>query len=244
MLWLSGKTGAEMKTRIALLWCLMLAGNVAIANANANPNANIDCARAPYGESVGRYGRDEFRLGVLSVMHDGGHPAAPRALMRKIDEEMRAACLAKFHGENLPRYAGLALPPPRLAGASIGSIAAAALHWTEPPHPSSGTVPAVPSVAPAAVAAVRPAPPVHYMRMTSDFSACPRRVDLKRLLAAALIDKSQWPGAEAAAKRHGCIELHAGDRVERVSTDRWAGVIEVRSAGHPGTYWTDSMVVR
>lgn len=239
-----------MKARIALLGCLMLAWNVAMAN--------VDCAKPPYGESVGRYGRDEFQLGILAMTHSAGHPAAPRAMIRKIDGELRAACRAKFYGENLPRYARLALPPQRLATDSVGSIAAVALHWQEPPHRSSGAVSPVPGAARAPAPAVSPVPgaarapapaerpiaPVHYMRMTSDFSACPRRVDLKRLLAAALIDKQAWPQAAAAAKRHGCIELHAGDRVERISSDGWGGVIQVRPAGHARAYWTDSLVVR
>lgn len=229
-------SGADMKTQVALFGCLMLACNVAIAN--------VDCDRAPYGESVGRYGRDEFQLGILSVMHNGSHPGAPRAMIQKIDEEMRAACLAKFKGENLPRYARLALPPQGLATETVGSIAAAALHWNEPPQRGSASVPAVSGTARVPVAVERAAPPVHYMRMTSDFSACPRRVDLKRLLAAALIGNASWPEAEAVGKRHGCIELHAGDRVERVGSDRWAGVIRVRPAGRTAAYWTDAMVVR
>ena len=225
-----------MATRIALLGCLMLAWNVAIAN--------VDCATAPYGESVGRYGRDEFQLGVLSMTHSASHPGAPQATIRKIAREMRAACLAKFYGENLPRYARLSLPAQKLATDSVGSIAAVALHWGEPSHRSSVTVSPVSGTARSSVPVERPTATVHYMRMTSDFSACPRRVDLKRLLAAALIDKAEWPQAAAAGRRHGCIELHAGDRVERVRSDRWGGVIQVRPAGRTGTYWTDSMAVR
>lgn len=235
-----------MKTQIALLGCLVLAWNVAIAN--------VDCARAPYGESVGRYGRDEFQLGILSMMHSASHPAVPRAT-RTIDKEMRAACLAKFYGESLPRYAKLGLPPQRLATESVGSIAAVAMHWNEPPHRSSGTVSPPSGMARVSVPAGQPTASaethdssslahVHYMRVTASFSACPRKVDLKRLLVAALIDNAAWPQAEAAGRRHGCIELHAGDRVDRVSRDSWGGMVRVRPEGLTMTYWTDAMVVR
>ena len=121
-----------MKTQVALLGCLILAGNVAIANVN--------CAKAPFGESVAQYGRDEFQLGVLSMAHYENSPSAPQAMRQKIGKAMRAACLAKFYGENLPQYARLGLAPHGLASESVGSIAAAALHWERPRHPGSGTV--------------------------------------------------------------------------------------------------------
>lgn len=235
-----------MKTWVGLLACLMLAGNVAMAN--------VDCAKAPYGESVGRYGRDEFQLGVMSMTHNPNPASAPRALDRKIDQEMRAACLAKFRGEDLPRYAGLGLPPERLAAASVGEIAAVAIGWSSPRHQVSRTLAPHSSIAAAPAAALRsaaaathapsPATPLHSMKVTSSFPACPRQVDLKRLLSAALIDNAAWPEAEAAGKRHGCIELHAGERVYRLRSDSWSGVTQVQPQGQTGAYWTDAMAVK
>lgn len=246
MLYRSEKEGADMKTRIALLGCLMLAGNVAIAN--------VDCASAPYGESVGRYGRDEFQLGVMSMMHNASPASAPRAMNRKIGQEMHAACLAKFYGENLPRYAGLGLPPERLATASVGEIAAVAIGWNAPrprvgstvASPSSTVSVPAPAGRPAAAATHTPSPAaaLHSMKVTSSFPACPRQVDLKRLLSAALIDNAAWPDAEAAGKRHGCIELHTGERVYRVQSDSWSGVTRVRPQGQTSAYWTDAMAVK
>ncbi len=236
-----------MKTQVALLGCLILAGNVAIANVN--------CAKAPFGESVAQYGRDEFQLGVLSMAHNENSPSAPQAMRQKIGKAMRAACLAKFYGENLPQYARLGLAPHGLASESVGSIAAAALHWERPRHPGSGTVSRPAGMASVSASTRRPSasettrgPPsvvhIHYLRVTSNFPACPRKVDLKRILTAALIDNAAWPQAEAAGKRHGCIELHAGERVDRVRTDGWGGVTQVRPEGRTRAYWTDTMVVR
>ena len=240
-------TRADMKTQIALLGCLILAGNVAVAN--------VDCAKAPFGESVAQYGRDEFQLGMLSMRHRANGPSVPRAMSRKIDKAMRAACLAKFYGENVPRYARLGLPPRRLASESVGSIAAAAITWNRPQHPGSATVArpsgtasiSPPTQRPTASETTRGPPSrahIHYLKVTSNFPACPRKVDLKRILTAALIDKAAWPQAEASGKRHGCIELHAGERVDRVRTDGWGGVTLVRPEGHTRVYWTDTMVVR
>ena len=238
---------ANMKQQIALLACFILVGNVALAN--------VDCARAPFGESVAQYGRDEFHLGMLSMAHDNNDSSVPRSTLQKVDGEMSAACLAKFYGKNLPRYAKLGLTPLRLATESVGSIAADALNWSRPDHgshgsappPSSGTDVAASNNLPAASGKFRRPPSlvhVHYVMVTSNFPACPRRVDLKRILSAALINAATWPQAEAAGKEHGCIELHAGERVSRIRTDGWSGVTEVQPAGHTRTYWTDSMVVK
>lgn len=236
-----------MKTQIALLGCLMLAWNVAMANVN--------CAKAPYGESVAQYGRDEFRLGIMSMTHSDNHPSEPRAMRRKIDKEMRGACLAKFYGENLPRYAKLGLPPHVLAIESVGSIAAVAINWDGRDHrgrgavqpPSSTASVSVPNRRPPASGQTHASPSpahIHYMKVTSNFPACPRMVDLERLLSAALIDNAAWPQAEEAGKRHGCIELHAGDRVYRVRTNAWRGASQVRPEGQTKTYWTDATVIR
>ena len=224
----------------------MLAGNIAMAN--------VDCAKAPYGESVDRYGRDEFQLGVMSMTRNANVASAPRAMSRKIDREMRAACRAKFYGEDLSRYTGLGLPPKRLAAASVGEIAAVAVGWNEPSRQISSAVASRSSRVPVPPSALRPAAaathapssaaPLHSMRVTSSFPACPRRVDLKRLLSAALIDHAAWPEAEAAGKRHGCIELHAGERVYRLRSDSWSGVTRVRPQGRTGAYWTDTMAVK
>lgn len=236
-----------MKTRIALLGCLVLACNVAVAN--------VDCAGAPYGESVAQYGRDEFQLGLIAMAHDDHPPSVPRALFRKVDKEMRAACLAKFYGVHRSRYARLGLPPHGLATESVGSIAAVTLRWSRPSPRGGGTAPLSSATASIPVPAKRPAAsgetpdssssaPVHYTKVKSNFPACPRRVDLKRILVAALIDNAAWPQAEAAGKRHGCIELHAGDRVDRVRTDRWSGVTQVRPEGQTRIFWTDSVAVK
>ena len=192
---------------------------------------------------------------LQSRAHNRNDPSVPRATMHKIDREMRAACLAKFYGENLPRYARLGLTPHRLSTESVGSIAAAALNWSGPdhrgnaanPHPASiASVPASRNLPTAARKPRAPTAPVHthYVEVTANFPACPRRVDLKRILTAALINNASWPQAEAAGKKHGCIELHAGERVARIRTDGWSGVTEVRPAGHTRTYWTDTMVVK
>lgn len=236
-----------MKMQIVVLGCLMLAWNVAIAN--------VDCAKAPYGESVAQYGRDEFQLGIISMTHNDSHRSVPRAVLQRIEKEMRAACLAKFYGENLPRYAKVGLPRHMLATESVGSIAAAVIKWNRPNDLGSGTVPAPSSTVSVSVPTKRPTvsanthdssslTDIHYMKVTSNFPACPRQVDLKRLLTAALVDNAAWPQAEAAGKRHGCIELYAGDRVDRVRSDRWSGVIQVRPQGRTRTYWTDAAVVR
>ena len=236
-----------MKQQIALLGCLILAGNVAIAG--------VDCTKAPFGESVAQYGRDEFQLGMISLAHNANDPSVLRAMMHRIDREMRAACLAKFDGEELPRYAKLGLPPQRLATESVGSIAAVALDWRRPHHRGSGTVAPHSSSTSVSASANMPAasakphgPPslahIHYMKVTANFPACPREVDLKRILTAALIDNAAWPQTEAAGKKHGCIELHAGERVSRVRTDGWGGVTQVRPEGRTRAYWTDTMVVR
>lgn len=81
-----------MKTQIALLGCLVLAWNVA--------SAHVSCAKAPYGESVAQFGRDEFRLGLIAAGHAADHSSVPPAMARAIDRAMRAACLAKFHGRD------------------------------------------------------------------------------------------------------------------------------------------------
>lgn len=236
-----------MKTRIALLGCLVLVWNTAIAK--------VECAKAPYGESVAQYGRDEFQLGVMSKTHNDRHASGQEAMMKKIDREMRAACLAKFYGKNVSRYTKLGMPPHALASKSVGSIAAVAMNWSTSHRRSSGAV-----VPPSRTGSVSPTvkPAIasngahntpsgahrHYMKVTSNFPACPRKVDLKRLLAVALIDKTGWRAAEAASKRHGCVELHAGEHVYRLKTDLWDGVIEVRPQGRTRTYWTDAMVVK
>lgn len=236
-----------MKPQIALLGCLMLVSHGAMAN--------IDCARAPYGESISRYGRDEFQLGVLAVKRDGGKPSIPQDTMHRIEKEMSAACLAKIYGENLPRYVRLGLSPHALASESVGTIAAVALAWSGPqPGTNPGVAPqpavsgAAPPMKPPAASGepgdASPATQMHYVRVTSNFAACPRKVDLERLLSAALIDSAEWPQAEAAGKRHGCIQLHAGDRVDRLATDRWGGMTQVRPEGQTAAYWTDTMVVR
>jgi hypothetical protein len=241
-----------MKSRIALLGCLTLAGNVAMAN--------VDCAKAPYGESVGRFGRDEFQLGAMSVAHNANSMSAPGSVSSEIDRQMRAACLAKYYGKHLPRYTRLGLAPGTLAAESVGEIAAVAIGWNAPRRQvgdtvasSSGTVSsgAVRAVAPAtrprAVAAAQvpsSAAPLPVMKVASSFPACPRQVDLRRLLSAALIDNAAWPEAEAAGKRHGCIELHAGEPVYRVAINSWSGVARVRPVGLKGTYWTDAMAVK
>jgi hypothetical protein len=236
-----------MKQQIALLGCLILAGNVAMAG--------VDCAQAPFGESVAQYGRDAFQLGMISVAHTANDPSARRATMHRIDRQMRAACLAKFDGEDLPRYAKLGLPPRRLATESVGSIAAVALKWRRP-HPRGSDAAAAHSIITSvsaspdvpATSAKPHGPParalIHSMKVTSNFPACPRKVDLRRILTAALIDTAAWPEAEAAGKAHGCIELHTGERVSRVRTDEWGGVTEVRPAGHTRAYWTDTMVLK
>jgi hypothetical protein len=236
-----------MKTRIALLGCLVLGWHIAMAN--------VDCARAPYGESIAQYGRDEFQLGIIARAH-AGHPASrPRALFRKADKAMRAACLAKFYGLHRSRYARLGVSPQGLASESVGSIAAVTLTGARPHPPEAGTPrlssataslpePAKRPAASGEAPAASPRAPLRYARVTSNFPACPRRVDLKRFLVAALINKAAWPQAEATGKRHGCIELHAGDRVDRVRTDRWNGVAKVRPEGRAGTYWTDAIVIR
>jgi hypothetical protein len=236
-----------MKMRIALLGCLVLAWHTAMAN--------VDCAKAPYGESIAQYGRDEFQLGIIAVAHAGHAASRPRALFRKADKAMRAACLAKFHGLHRSRYARLGVPPHALATESVGSIAAVTLAGTRPNPPETGTAALSSATASLAEPAKRPAvsgeapassprTPIRYAQVTSNFPACPRRVDLKRFLVAALIDKAAWPRAEATGKRHGCIELHAGERVDRVRTDRWSGVAQVRPEGRAGTYWTDAIVIR
>lgn len=236
-----------MKMQIAALGCLMLAWNVAIAN--------VDCAKAPYGESVAQYGRDEFQLGIISVTHNDDHPSVPRVVLQRIEKEMRAACLAKFYGRDLPRYAKAGVRRHMLETESVGSIAAAVIKWTRPNDLGRGAVPAPSRTVSFSAPTKRPRvsgnthnssslTDIHYVKVTSDFPACPRRVDLKRLLTAALVDNAAWPQAEAAGKRHGCIELYAGDRVNRVRSDRWSGVIQVRPQGQTRTYWTDAAVIR
>lgn len=236
-----------MKQQIALLGCLILAGHAAIAG--------VDCAKAPFGESVAQYGRDEFQLGMISTEHNANDPSMLRATLQRIERQMRAACLAKFDGEGLPRYAKLGLTPQRLAAESVGSIAAIALDWRRPQHRGSGAAAPHSSITSVSASAHMPAAspkphgppslaPIPYMKVRANFPACPRKVDLKRILSAALIDPAAWPQAEAAGKAHGCIELRAGERVSRVRTDGWGGVTQVRPAGHARTYWTDTMVVQ
>lgn len=244
---LFSQQGPEMKTRIALLGCLVLACNVA--------SAHVDCAKAPYGESVAQYGRDEFQLGIIAVTHDDNNPSVPQAMIREIDGAMRAACLAKFYGRNRPRYAKLGLPPHLLKTQSIGSIAALAVDWHRPYRHSSGRVaPATGAPGSSATAGQRAqardsrraasAADREYLTVTSNFPACPRKTDLQALLSAALIDESEWPRAEAKGRKYGCIELHAGDHVYPLRRDRWTGLIQVRPDGRARTYWTDTLVVK
>ena len=237
-----------MKTQLALLGCLALAWNVA--------NAGVNCAKAPFGESLAQFGRDEFRLGMLAATRDDLHRSAPPpALLRQIERAMRGACLAKFHGHNLTRYSRLGLSPRSLKTRSIGSIAALTVNWNgSHPRGSGRIAPASsasgesPSAARRTVSgAVRHAPPPANgpsVAVTSSFPACPRRVDFERLLSAALIVKSDWSKAEAKGKRHGCIELRAGERVYRLRTDTWSGLTEVRPAGRTRAYWTDTVAVK
>lgn len=236
-----------MKTRTALLGCFVLAWSVA--------NAQVNCAHAPYGESVAQFGRDEFRLGMIAAAHAGDRRSVPQAMAREIDRAMRGACLAKFHGHNLTRYSKLGLSPRSLKTRSIGSIAALTVNWNgSHPRGSGRIAPASsasgesPSAARRTVSgAVRHAPPPANgpsVAVTSSFPACPRRVDFERLLSAALIDKSDWSKAEAKGKRHGCIELRAGERVYRLRADTWSGLTQVRPAGRTRAYWTDTVAVK
>ena len=236
-----------MKTRITFLGCLVLAWSVA--------SAHVNCAQAPYGESVAQFGRDEFRLGMIAAAHAGDRRSVPQAMAREIDRAMRGACLAKFHGHNLTRYSRLGLSPRSLKTRSIGSIAALTVNWNgSHPRGSGRIAPASsasgesPSAARRTVSgAVRHAPPPANgpsVAVTSSFPACPRRVDFETLLSAALIDKSDWSRAEAKGRRHGCIELRAGERVYRLRSDTWAGLTQVRPAGRARTYWTDIVAVK
>lgn len=236
-----------MKTRFALLGCLVLTWSVA--------SAHVNCAQAPYGQSVAQFGRDEFRLGMIAAAHAGDHRSVPQAMVREIDRAMRGACLAKFRGRGLARYSKLGLSPGSLKTRSIGSIAALTVNWNGPyPHgsgrisPASSTSGGSPAAARRkASGGVRRAPPPANgpsVAVTSSFPACPRRVDFETLLSAALIDKSDWSKAEAKGKRHGCIELRAGERVYRVRSDTWTGLTQVRPARRARTYWTDTVAVK
>ncbi len=236
-----------MKTRTALLGCFVLAWSVA--------NAQVNCAHAPYGESVAQFGRDEFRLGMIAAAHAADPRSVPQATVRAIDRAMRGACRAKFHGRDLARYSKLGLSPRSLKTRSIGSIAALTVNWNGSyPHGSGRIAPASSTSGGSPAAArrtasggVRRAPPPASgpsVAVTSSFPACPRRVDFETLLSAALIDKSDWSRAEAKGRRHGCIELRAGERVYRLRSDTWAGLTQVRPAGRVRTYWTDIVAVK
>lgn len=236
-----------MKTQIALLGCLLLAWSVA--------SANVDCAHAPYGESVVQFGRDEFRLGMIAAAHTGDHPAVRQAMARRVKRAMRAACRAKFHGDDLARYAGLGLSPHSLKTQSVGAIAALTVTWSRPADRGSAPIPPASSASGGspttarrtALRSVRRVPSAVERRsvaVTSSFPACPRRVDLQALLSAALIDRSDWPQAEAKGRRHGCIVLRAGERVHPLRSETWSGVIQVQPDGHAKTYWTATAAVR
>jgi hypothetical protein len=236
-----------MKTRIALLGCLVLAWNVA--------SAHVNCAKAPYGESIVQFGRDEFRLGMIAAAHNDDRPSVPQAMRRALERAMRAACRAKFHGRNLARYSKLGLSPRSLQTRSVGSIAAVTVRWSSPYHRRSDRIAPVSSVSARSPPAGRRSPsggvpharsPAdnHSVAVTSSFPACPRRVDIQTLLSAALIDKSDWPQAEANGRRHGCIVLDAGERVYPLRRETWTGLIQVRPKGHTRTYWTDTAAVR
>lgn len=229
----------------------MLAWNVA--------SANVDCSTPPYGESVAQYGRDEFRLGIIAMMHNDDRPLVPQSMMREVDKEMRAACLAKFYGQNLPRYSRLGLSPHSLRKQSVGSIAAVGLSWNRPYHRGSARVPSASSTASGTAAGPaltkRPTDSGkkqsssfhsgnNLLKVTSNVPACPYKEDIKMLLSAALIDEASWPKAAAVGKRHGCIELRAGERVYRVRSDKWAGLIRVRPEGRAKAYWTDTLMVK
>jgi hypothetical protein len=236
-----------MKTQIAVLGCLALAWNVA--------NASVDCAKAPFGESLAQFGRDEFRLGMLAATHAEDHRPAPPALLRRIDRSMRAACLAKFYGDNLPRYSKLGLSPDVLKTRSVGSIAALTVDWNgRYRHGLGGTAPVsrassgpASTARPMAPGGMRSSPPPAgkpLVPVTTDFPACPRKVDFQSLLSVALIDKSGWARAEAKGRGHGCIELRAGERVYPLRRERWTGLIQVRPAGRTRAYWTDAVAVK
>jgi len=236
-----------MKTQIALLGCLALAWNVA--------NASVDCAKAPFGERLAQFGRDEFRLGVLAATRAGVHRSAPPALLRRVDRAMRAACLAKFYGDNVPRYSRLGVSPHALKTRSVGSLAALTVDWTGRYRRGAGGRAPVSrtSSEPASTARAmagggmrpRPSPAGKpLVPVTTSFPACPRKVDFQSLLSVALIDKSEWASAEAKGRRHGCIELRAGERVYPLRRERWSGLIEVRPAGRARTYWTDAVAVK
>ena len=235
-----------MKTQIALLGCLVLAWGVA--------RANVNCARAPYGESVAQFGRDEFRLGMIAATHNDDRPSVPQAMVREIDRAMRAACLAKFHDHNLARYSRLGLSPDSLKTRSIGSIAALTIGWSRPYRRGSGGIPPARSPSGGSPAGQRTAsgearhalPPAdnRSVAVASNFPACPRRVDIQTLLSAVLIDKADWPRAEAEGRRHGCIVLRAGERVHPLRSETWSGLIQVRPDGHTRSYWTDTVAVK
>ncbi len=235
-----------MKRRIALLGCLMLAWNVA--------SAHVSCTRPPYGESVARFGRDEFRLGMLAARHSADHASLPRTMAQQVDRAMRAACRAKFHGRDLARYSRLGLSPRSLRTRSVGSIAALTVPWSRPRRPGSGAIaqssatggppagerrPTSSGVRPAPAPADNPS-----VAVTSNFPACPRRIDFQALLSAALIDKSDWAKAQARGRKHGCIVLRAGEQVHPLRRETWTGMIQVRPDGQTRTYWTDTVAVK
>ncbi|MHB1871503.1 MAG: hypothetical protein ACYCT1_11710 [Steroidobacteraceae bacterium] len=236
-----------MKIQIALLGCLLLAWRVA--------SANVNCAQAPYGESVVQFGRDEFRLGMIAAAHNDAHRSVRQAVARRVNRAMRAACRAKFHDYNLARYAGLGLTPHSLKTQSVGAIAALTVTWSRPSHRGSGRIAPASSGfggSPAtgrrtALRGVRHVPSAVDHRsvvVTSNFPACPRRVDFQTLLSAALIDRSDWPKAQAKGRRHGCIVLRAGERVHPLRSETWSGLIQVRPDGHTKTYWTATVTVK
>jgi hypothetical protein len=236
-----------MKTQLALLGCLVFAWNIA--------SAQVNCAQAPYGESIAQFGRDEFHLGMMAAAHHDDRPSIRPALLRKLERAMRAACRAKFHGRDLARYAKLGFSPHSLATRSVGAIAALTVQWNSPSGPGSDRIAPPPRLSgrlPAtargtASGSLRHPPPSangQSVAVKSSFPACPRRVDIQALLTAALIDKSDWTKAEAKGRRHGCIELGAGERVYRLRSEAWSGLIEVRPQGRTRTYWTDAVAVK
>ncbi|MHB1540244.1 MAG: hypothetical protein ACYCUE_01035 [Steroidobacteraceae bacterium] len=237
-----------MKTQLALLGCLALAWNVA--------NAGVNCAKAPFGESLAQFGRDEFRLGMLAATRDDLHRSAPPpALLRQIERAMRGACRAKFYGDNLARYSRLGVSPHALKTRSVGSLAALTVDWRgrnrrgalgRAPLSRASRGPASTARGMAAGGRRFAPPPAGkpLVAVTTSFPACPRKVDFQSLLSVALIDKSEWASAEAKGRRHGCIELRAGERVYPLRRERWTGLIKVRPAGRARTYWTDAVAVK
>jgi hypothetical protein len=228
-----------MKTLLAWLGCLLLAGQIA--------GAQVNCATAPYGESISRYGRDEFDLGIIAVKHNDNHRALPRALIREIHRQMRAACRAKFESRDLARYARLGLGRSALRTESVGAIAALAIDW-QPPYRQrtrlAAAAPPTPLRSARAPRHARRAASADLTTVTATFPACPRKSDIMRLLSAALIDKADWPHALARGKRRGCIELYAGERLHVLRQDVWTDLAHVRPERHARTYWTDLLALK